>query len=326
MDKGAFVWIHKLDILIYIFGCFPWVVSSKDFFCLTFFLRSRGGSVSIVSGYGLDDRAIEVQSLAGAKDFSSTLCVQTGSGLHPASCTMGTGDPLPGGKAQPGRDADNSPHLLPRSSRSYTPLPSSASMACSGTDLLYHFPTEWQAFRCYMVYSSGTELDVYLCPVKCFVSLFLIPYSRRLLFLKNTWKAIWKTTVGCLLLACLIFLTLCSRITLQYVIKCDVLCSKFPGCSVLHTSGSLLKLKLKEALCMSLSYDVFLVLSAQPVPDGYFAALSEMLQLDSGPANGSSEPLLASRLSYTNLVNVTKTVQRPSDLWGWKCVITAVIM
>jgi hypothetical protein len=34
---------------------------------------------------------------------------QTGSGVHPASCTMGTGDPFPGGKARPGRDADHSP-------------------------------------------------------------------------------------------------------------------------------------------------------------------------------------------------------------------------
>jgi hypothetical protein len=35
--------------------------------------RSRGSSVSIVSGYGMDDRAIEVRSPAGAKDFSSNL-------------------------------------------------------------------------------------------------------------------------------------------------------------------------------------------------------------------------------------------------------------
>jgi hypothetical protein len=57
-----------------------------------------------VSGYGLDDRAIEVRSLTEAKEFSSNLCVQTGSGAHPASCTMGTG-----GKVRPGRDADQSP-------------------------------------------------------------------------------------------------------------------------------------------------------------------------------------------------------------------------
>jgi hypothetical protein len=58
------------------------------------FFMSRGSSVSTVSGYGLDDRAIEVRSPAGAKDFSSNLCVQTGSGAHPASCTMGTGGPF----------------------------------------------------------------------------------------------------------------------------------------------------------------------------------------------------------------------------------------
>jgi hypothetical protein len=46
---------------------------------------------------------------AGAKDFPSILSVQTGSGAHPASYTMGTGGPFPGGKARPGRDADHSP-------------------------------------------------------------------------------------------------------------------------------------------------------------------------------------------------------------------------
>jgi hypothetical protein len=77
--------------------------------------RSRGSSVSIVSGYGLDHRVIEVRSPEGAKDFSSILCVQTGSGAHPASCTMGKGGPFPGGKARPGRDADHSTYLVPRS-------------------------------------------------------------------------------------------------------------------------------------------------------------------------------------------------------------------
>jgi hypothetical protein len=70
---------------------------------------SRVSSGSIVSDYGLDDRAIGVRSPAGAKDFSSHICVQTGSGAHPASCTVGTGGPFPGGKARPGRDADHSP-------------------------------------------------------------------------------------------------------------------------------------------------------------------------------------------------------------------------
>jgi hypothetical protein len=71
--------------------------------------RSRVSSGSIVSDYGLDDRAIGVRSPAGAEDFSYSLCVQTGSGAHPDSCTMGTGDPFPGGKARPRRDADHLP-------------------------------------------------------------------------------------------------------------------------------------------------------------------------------------------------------------------------
>jgi hypothetical protein len=62
-----------------------------------------------VSDYGMDDLAIGVRSPAGAEDFSSNLCVQTGFEAHPASCPMGTGGPFPGGKARPGRDADHSP-------------------------------------------------------------------------------------------------------------------------------------------------------------------------------------------------------------------------
>jgi hypothetical protein len=57
-----------------------------------------------VSDYGLDDRTIGIRFPAGAKGFSCSLCVQTGSGAHPASCPMGTG-----GNARPGPDADHSP-------------------------------------------------------------------------------------------------------------------------------------------------------------------------------------------------------------------------
>jgi hypothetical protein len=62
-----------------------------------------------VSDYRLDDRAIGVRSPAGAKDFSCGLFVQTGSGAHPATCTVGTGGPFPGAKVQSGRDTDHSP-------------------------------------------------------------------------------------------------------------------------------------------------------------------------------------------------------------------------
>jgi hypothetical protein len=68
-------------------------------------VEEPGSSVSIVSDYGLDDREIGVRSPAEAKDFSSSLCVQTGSEAHPACCTMGTRGTFLGGKARPGRDA-----------------------------------------------------------------------------------------------------------------------------------------------------------------------------------------------------------------------------
>jgi len=71
--------------------------------------REPGSSVSVVSGYGLEDRAIEVRSWQRREDFSSGLCVQTGSGAHLVSCIMGTGGPFPRAKARPGPDADHSP-------------------------------------------------------------------------------------------------------------------------------------------------------------------------------------------------------------------------
>jgi hypothetical protein len=76
--------------------------SYKCFFSDLACLGPGVSSGSTVSDYGLDDRAISVRSPAGAKDLSSSLFVQTGSGAHPASCTMGTGGPFPGGKSAAG--------------------------------------------------------------------------------------------------------------------------------------------------------------------------------------------------------------------------------
>jgi hypothetical protein len=59
-----------------------------------------------VSDYGLDDRAIGVRSLAGAKDFSSNLCDQRPT-QPPVQWVPGVLSP--GVKARPGRDADHSP-------------------------------------------------------------------------------------------------------------------------------------------------------------------------------------------------------------------------
>jgi hypothetical protein len=61
------------------------------------------------NGVAYEISYLEVCSPAEAKEFFSSLCVQTSSGAHPASCTMGTRSPIPGGNAQPGCDVDNSP-------------------------------------------------------------------------------------------------------------------------------------------------------------------------------------------------------------------------
>jgi hypothetical protein len=114
------------------------VVSLQCLTVLTSVNRSRASSVSIVSGYGLDDRAIGVRSPAGAKDFSSSLCVQTGSGATKPLVPMVPGVLSPGVKYGWGVTLTTHHHLVPRSwmSRSYTSSPPSASMACSGTALI----------------------------------------------------------------------------------------------------------------------------------------------------------------------------------------------
>jgi hypothetical protein len=97
-----------------------------------------GTSVSIVFGYGLDDRAIGVRSPAEARGFF----------LQPLGPyrLWGYTQPLvqlvpsvlfPGVKCDRGVTLTTHPHLVPKSgmSRSYTSSPSSAFVACSGTAL-----------------------------------------------------------------------------------------------------------------------------------------------------------------------------------------------
>jgi hypothetical protein len=111
-------------------------------------INEPGSSVSVVSGYGLEDRAIEVRSPAGAKDFSCTLCVQTGSGANPASCTMSTVGPSPGVKSGRGVTLTTHPYLVPRlrMSRSYTSSPPSAFMACGRTLAFSNRKNFWTLF------------------------------------------------------------------------------------------------------------------------------------------------------------------------------------
>jgi hypothetical protein len=116
LNTSLFVWVGKQAAVI------REKMEDRKIIYIYIYIWSRGSSVSIVSDYRLNDRAIEVRSPADAKDISFNLCVQTGSGAHPASCTMGTGGPFLGVKRGRGVTLTTHPHLVPRSrmSRSYT--------------------------------------------------------------------------------------------------------------------------------------------------------------------------------------------------------------
>jgi hypothetical protein len=71
--------------------------------------RSRVSSGSIVSDYGLDDRAIGVRSRQGQRIFPLSSVSRPALGLSEPPVQWIPGVLSPGVKARPGRDADHSP-------------------------------------------------------------------------------------------------------------------------------------------------------------------------------------------------------------------------
>jgi hypothetical protein len=60
--------------------------------------KSRDSTISITTGYELDDQEVRVRvPESGGQEFSLLHVVQTGSGVHPTSYPMGTGGLFPGG-------------------------------------------------------------------------------------------------------------------------------------------------------------------------------------------------------------------------------------
>jgi hypothetical protein len=103
-------------------------INSKSILCLTLYYlntitnMSWGSSVSIVSDYRLDTR---IKSLTEAKDFISSLFLQTSSAVHLASYPMDSGGPFPGEKCSQGMTKTVHHHPEPRSrmSRSHISSP-----------------------------------------------------------------------------------------------------------------------------------------------------------------------------------------------------------
>jgi hypothetical protein len=80
-----------------------------------------------------------VWSLTEAEDISLLLCPAS-SGAHPASCMVGIGGSLPGGKVQPGHDVDHSPLSSAEVKKGggvpYLLFSEAPFMVCSGSTLL----------------------------------------------------------------------------------------------------------------------------------------------------------------------------------------------
>jgi hypothetical protein len=98
--------------------------------CSPLIWREPGSSFSIVSGYGLDDLAIEVRSPADARDFPLTSVSRLALGLTHPPVQWVPGVVSPRVKSGWGLTLTTHPHLVPRSwmSRSCTASPPCASI------------------------------------------------------------------------------------------------------------------------------------------------------------------------------------------------------
>jgi hypothetical protein len=123
-------------------------------------MGSRGSSVSIASDYGLDDRAIGVRSAEGQRIFPLT-SVSRG---PPSLLHNGYRGSFPWGKARPGRDADHSSHVVPRSrmSRSYIASPPQAPPWCVAELLCFFFLPDFMS-EVFLLHAAFTPWYITSC-------------------------------------------------------------------------------------------------------------------------------------------------------------------
>jgi hypothetical protein len=118
----------------YAVQCLRSAISCKHFKIVPLIMCGPGNSVGIATDYGLDGPGIESR---WGRDFPP---VQTGSGAHPASCTMGPGS-FPGGggvlKCVRGVLLTTHPLLAPRAwtIRAILNPPLGPNRACNGVTL-----------------------------------------------------------------------------------------------------------------------------------------------------------------------------------------------
>jgi hypothetical protein len=124
---------HGTATCMELYSTFPtWIqdVMSWCKFDFSISFAEPGSSVSIVSGYGLDDRVTRGSILGTGERIVPVVSVSRPTLDHPASCPVGTGGLYPGLKRGRAVTMTTHPHPVPRSwmSRSYTSSPPCASV------------------------------------------------------------------------------------------------------------------------------------------------------------------------------------------------------
>jgi hypothetical protein len=124
--------------------------------------HSRGSSVSIVSWLRAGRSGFDLRQRQRIFLLAAASRPALGPSQPPVQWIPGVLSP---GVKRPGRDADHSPHLVPRLSRnrSYTSSPPCASMACSGITSLFFFGIKFHRYAHTRDWRESTKNFLLVC-------------------------------------------------------------------------------------------------------------------------------------------------------------------